>query len=384
MITRLLKAGSEENTLATCLYQLEQGHQVWVVHGDEFDPTYRETLPATLRLVEVSSMVHPIRPPKDFQALLDLRRLYREIGVDVIHTHQSKAGILGRAAAAGLRVPAVIHTVHIAPFLNVGGLTKAFYVVVERLCASISDVIINVSEGMRDACLENGVGRPDQQVVIHSGMPVQKFAAAKPPADWRARIGGWAGERPRMMLMLAAFEPRKRQEAFLRAAARHLQANPNIVLLFGGSGIRMAAAKDLAQSLGVAGQVRFLGHDPAPEELIALSDVCLLTSEREGLPRVAVQYMAGGRPVVISDLPGITEIVHHDINGLIGPADDLDQVASMAFGLINDASALTRLKDGAAKTDVSTWAQERMGMEIQRAYDAVLARKAGASVVATA
>lgn len=376
VITRLLNAGSEENTVASALHQASAGHDVWIVHGDEFNPIWYDTLGSRLCLLEVPEMIHSVSIPKDFAALWTLRKIYKDLAPDVIHTHQSKAGILGRLAAAGLDVPVVVHTVHIAPFLSVSSSTKAFYALIEKVCAFSTDVIINVSEGMREACLDHGVGRRDQHVVIHSGMPLERYQTATPPADWRSRMKGWAGEtRPRLILMLAAFEPRKRQEEYLVAMAPHLKSHQDLCLLFAGAGEQLEPVRACASALGVLEQVRFLGHDPEPETLIALADVCVLTSEREGLPRVVVQYLAGGKPVILTDLPGIREIVAPDSNGLIVPADNVKGAADATAALLADPERLRMLSIGAQATDVSPWAQERMGVEIQRVYDRVLERK---------
>src|SRR5690606_1738560 len=106
--------------------------------------------------------------------------------------------------------------------------------------ALATDTIINVSKGMRDACLAHGVGARKRHVVIHSGMALERYQAATAPNDWRARIGGWPeGARPRLVLMLAAFEPRKRQEAFLVAIAPHLRADPDLGVIFAGTGERL-------------------------------------------------------------------------------------------------------------------------------------------------
>lgn len=379
VITRLLKAGSEENTIASCLYQLEQGHSVFIIHGNEFDATHYTSLPEGLKLVRLDDMVHPISPYRDVRAVAKLRGLYKSLDVDVVHTHQSKAGILGRLAAFGMKKVAVVHTVHIAPFLNVGGAARLFYVTAEKICSAMTDMTISVSEGMRTACLEHGVSRADQHVVIHSGMDIGRFTAATAPEDWRGRILGWAGEaRPKIVLMLAAFEPRKRQEAFIAAMAPELIRTGDICLVFAGKGAQMEASRALAQQLGVDQYVRFLGHDPHPEELIALADICVLTSEREGLPRVVVQYFAGGKPVVTTQLPGISEIVKHGVNGLITDAEDLSDTASTIARLCEAPSELADLATGAKATDVSPWAQEKMGRDIQECYEVALKRKQAA------
>ncbi|WP_443749126.1 glycosyltransferase [Asticcacaulis solisilvae] len=377
VITRWLKAGSEENTLATCVYQLKQGHEVTLIYGEEYDPVFLDSLPKDLKRLQVPSMVHKIDPVKDLQCTMDLRRIYRQEGYDVVHTHQSKAGIVGRFAAAGLRKPVVVHTVHIAPFLSVSGAAKTVYLVTEQLGAKLSDRIINVSEGMKNACLDHKVGTPEQHVVIHSGMPIEKFQAAEPPADWRTRIGGWPeGPKPRMILMLAAFEPRKRQKQLIEAIAPMLKDRSDVCLMFGGQGTMFEDCKALVSSLGAEDKIRFLGYDANPQSLVAMADVCVLTSEREGLPRVVVQYLAGGKPAVVMDLAGIDEIVTDGVNGLVLPADDFAGFSRTLLSTLDDPARLGQLAEGARRTNVSKWAVEEMGKRISEAYDHAIRRRA--------
>ena len=371
VITRLLQGGAEENTVSTCLYQARQGHRVTLVHGPDSHPTWDARLSSKLRLMEVPTLQQSLNPLTDALAMRDLGTLFRELQPDVVHTHQSKAGIVGRLAAAAAGVPLVVHTVHIAPFLNVSGARRWLFAAAERLCAKSTHLFVAVSHGMRQAFLDEGIGRADNFHVIHSGMPLEKFISARPPADWRSRIGGWEGaERPKLVLMLASFEPRKRQRQLIEAIAPDLRDRPGLGLLFAGEGAELQRCTTLARELGVEGQVRFLGHDPAPHELIALADLCLLTSEREGLPRSVVQYLAGGKPVVLSYLPGVEEVVTDGVNGVIADPNDLRDAVAKLVRLAEDDAARARLEAGARETDVSRWREAAMGESIERAYRA--------------
>jgi glycosyltransferase involved in cell wall biosynthesis len=368
VITRLLQGGAEENTIATCLHQARAGAEVTLIHGRDYHPDWATRVGGQVRLIHLPSLAQPFHP-RDFKATAELRALYRRLRPDVVHTHQSKAGALGRLAAALARVPLVVHTIHIAPFVNVTGIRRRLYIAAERLCARFTHLLIAVSHGMRDAFVEARIGGPPSIEVVHSGMPVARFASATPPVDWRSRIGGWdKPERPRILLMLAAFEPRKRQRQLLQAVAPRLQSHPDVLLLLAGEGVERQACEAAARELNIQSQVRFLGHDPNPHELIALADVCLLTSEREGLPRSVVQYIAGGKPVVMSRLPGIEELVVDGVNGVVTDADHLDHLVEEAFALIHDHPALERISRGARDTDVSRWNEEAMGENIEAAY----------------
>ena len=373
VITRLLQGGAEENTVSTCLYQAARGSRVTLIHGLESHPSWAARLDGAVTQVAVPALRQAIHPVRDAAAIRDLARLFKSLRPDVVHTHQSKAGFLGRMAAARARVPSIVHTVHIAPFVNVRGPRRWAYAAAERWCALRTDLFIAVSEGMRDAYRQAGIGVGRRFEVIHSGMPLAKFVSATPPADWKRRIGGWDGaERPTIIVMLAAFEPRKRQRALLAAIAPALRARPDLCLLLAGEGSERALCERAADELGIARQVRFLGHDPAPQELIALADVCLLTSEREGLPRSVVQYIAGGKPVILSRLPGIEELIVDGVNGIITDPDDLGDAVARLLRLVDDRADLARLATGARATDVSRWREEAMGARIEAAYQRAL------------
>jgi glycosyltransferase involved in cell wall biosynthesis/predicted kinase len=372
VITRLLQGGAEENTISTCLYQVRQGNRVSLVHGRDAHPSWAKRLEGQVTMIMSPSLGQPLNPVRDAKAIWELRNLFMALRPDVVHTHQSKAGIIGRLAAALARTPLIAHTVHIAPFVNVSGPRRWFYVTAERICERYTHLFISVSQGMRQAFHGEGIGRKKTFEVIHSGMDLAKFISATPPGDWRARIGGWdSSDRPKFILMLAAFEPRKRQYGFIEAIAPHLHARSELCLLFAGEGSEQARCRDLANALGIGRQIRFLGHDPKPEELIALSDVCILTSEREGLPRSAVQYIAGGKPVILTRLTGIEELVVDGANGIITDPDDLGETAARTLGLLDDEALLARLASGARATDVSRWREEAMGERIETAYRAV-------------
>jgi glycosyltransferase involved in cell wall biosynthesis len=205
-------------------------------------------------------------------------------------------------------------------------------------------------------------------------MRLDHFAGCQSPSDWRERIGGWPSEqRPRIVLMLAAFEPRKRHRSLLEAFAPLLRERTDICLLLAGDGPLRRQCQDVARSLGIAERVRMPGHDHAPEELVQLADVCVFASEREGLPRAVVQYIAGGKPVVLTELPGIDEIIADGVNGVIVRADDLKACASEVLRLLDDGARLEGLSAAARSTDVSTWDQALMGERLDAVYARALA-----------
>jgi glycosyltransferase involved in cell wall biosynthesis len=374
VITRLLRAGSEENTVATCLSQARDGHDVLLVHGAEWSPTLTARCGSSIKLIEVRDLVHNIDLRRDIMAIRTLCSLFRETNPDIVHTHQSKAGIVGRVAARLAHVPAIVHSVHILPFVNVGPVEKATYVVVERAVARFTTAFINVSEGTRQTCLDYRIGRPEQHFVAHSGMEISRFQNATLPDDWRAIAGlSETQKRPPIVLMLAALERRKRHVNFLEVFDRVIKRVPDVRLLIAGEGPMRDAIGATIASRNLGANVRLLDFDTHPERLIALSDLTVLTSVREGLPRVIVQSLAGGRPVVTTDLPGIGDIVTNGVNGVVTPRDDLRDTADAVADLLTDAESLARMQAAAAGTDVSKWSNDSMCDAVSAIYQRLVA-----------
>lgn len=369
VVTRFLRAGSEENVVATCLGQAERGHRVTLVYGRDHDPGYDARLQGRIRLERIDSLVQPIDPAADLRATREMARLFRSLRPDIVHTHQSKAGIVGRIAARLAGVPHVVHGVHIAPFVNVGRAERAVYVTAERAMARFTHAFISVSGGMRDAYLGAGIGTPANHHVVYSGMPLEAFVGASPPADWRTLAGLEEGApKPPILLMLAALEPRKRHRELIEVFGQVVERFPEVRLLCAGEGPARPDVEVAIARAGLQRNVRLLGFHAEPGRLVALADLCLLTSMREGLPRVVVQYVAGGKPAIVTRVPGIEEVVEDGVSGLVTDPDDLSDTARAIVAVLSDEALRARLAAGAAARDVSAWRPEALVDGTEKVY----------------
>jgi glycosyltransferase involved in cell wall biosynthesis len=376
VLTRFLKTGgSEQNTIINCRAQAAEGHRVIIIHGSDFHEETSRAASEVAEVICIDALVHPVDAIRDARALVQMTALFRRLRPDVVHTHQSKAGVLGRMAAKLADVPAIIHSVHILPFVNVGWKAATAYKAVEGFCALFTDAFISVSPSVRDAYLDLRIGRPDQHFVALSAMNVERFKTAQPPADWRELLGLEPGQaKPPTVVMVAAFEARKRQLELIRALPDAFAGLPAWRLLFVGDGELRAEAQALVEELGLARNVRFSGYRTDPERLIALADVCMLTSVREGLPRVLIQYAAAGKPAVVSELPGLQDIVLPDVSAIITPPDNPAAAAQAVARLLSDPEDCARLAAGARSVHVDGWSPESMMRQIQRAYESVTPR----------
>lgn len=377
VVTRLLRAGSEENTIGTCLAQARAGHKVILIHGNEWNSAQATSCGPSVKLVEIPELTHAINPQRDIRAVLAMAALFRELRPTVVHTHQSKAGIIGRYAARLAGVPVIVHGVHIVPFAAVGRLHKLVYLWAERSVARCTAAFINVSEGTRQSYLEHDIGRPEQHFVAHSGFDVERFRHAAWPDNWRALCSvSDAEQKPPTILMLAALEPRKRHVPFLEAFHRVISKVPDVRLLCAGEGPMRPAIEAAIERLGLQRNVRLLGFHPSPESLISLADLTVLTSMREGLPRVIVQSLAGGKPVVTTELAGLRELLSNGDNGIVAPPDDINFVADSVADLLLDPNRLQRMQVSAHRTDVSTWSVESMCTTLSHIYQKLIPESA--------
>ena len=189
--TRLIQGGSQENTILSCERQAAMGHEVHLAYGPIFGPEgssydrandYRGPRGELITMHEIPHMRRQISPIADWRAMRELRSLIEQIRPDIVHTHSSKAGIIGRSAAWGVykrtgdHRPAVVHTIHGPPFhKHLPAWKNTIYIASERHAARRCHLIVSVADAMTRQFLANGIGKPEQFVTVRSGMETEHF-----------------------------------------------------------------------------------------------------------------------------------------------------------------------------------------------------------------
>jgi glycosyltransferase involved in cell wall biosynthesis len=382
ILTRLLRAGSEENTLLTCAGQLAEGHEVVLMHGHEVAPDYALSRAPGAELLEIPELTREVRLPRDVAAFRHMRRALRQLKPDVVHTHQSKAGFIGRFAASAAGVPAIVHGVHILSFLGETGARKTAYLGLELAAARVTDAFIHVSEGMKAACLAHGIGTRRRNYVIRSGFDLRRFAEALPPDDWSEILRLRPGEeKPPVIAMLAALEPRKRHLELLRRLQGVLERFDRVRLVFAGEGHLHEEIQRSIDASGLQQRVALLGFREDPERIIAMADICIHCSEKEGLPRSVLQYLAAGRPTIMFHLPGIEEVISDGTNGLIVAQGDWQKFNDALVTLITDEKARKAIAVRAGQFDLGRWDAASMAAQTLAAYDDLRNRRPSSTPV---
>ncbi len=328
-----------------------------------------------VHLCRVDALVRSISPIDDIRAVAKIRQIIRREDIDVVHTHTSKAGVIGRVAAVLERRPCIIHGVHILPFHGVGTVERAIYVGVERALARHTDAFVCVSAGVRDESLRHGIGKASQYHVVPSGMDLDRFRLAR-PLDQDELASDLGHETPyhEIILVVGALERRKRHVDVVRAFARFAALHPSAVLVLAGSGPLESDLRQVIGQLGMSKRVKLIGFRNDIERWIASASICVSASEREGLPRVLVQYALACKPIVTSNLPGVQEVVQHRRTGFI--TETIDDLGAAIKGLLADRAARERMQKNSVNLDLEAWGVDQMAARIRTIYDSICHRPA--------
>jgi len=294
--------GAQIHVRDLCLWLKSQGHEPMVLSG--WTGKVSDFLQYQgIRTVEIPDLERPIHPWKDLKALWQIIKALRRNKPDILSCHSSKAGLLGRIAAKLCGVP-VIFTAHGWAFTEgVPKRERQIYRLIEKVAAWFSDHIITVSKYDRDLALKYGISDPKHMTAVHNGMPDR-------PAPQR-QMGSW----PTRMLMVARVGPQKDHARLLRALWGCMELEWTLDFAGGGDDLEL---RQLAEQLGLADRVTFLGErDDVPELMEKKTDLYVLVSNWEGLPRSILEAMRAGLPVIASDVGGVREEVIDGENGLV-------------------------------------------------------------------
>ncbi|OFW01653.1 MAG: hypothetical protein A3I61_03400 [Acidobacteria bacterium RIFCSPLOWO2_02_FULL_68_18] len=382
IITRLILGGAQENTLYTAIGQhRDPRFDVTLLCGvDEAGEgdMFAEANRAGVTTVVLPSLVREIRPLTDVKAFLDMYRFLKGRSVTVVHTHSSKAGIIGRLAARAAGVPIVVHTLHGLVFHEFQSRWKnRFYILLKRVCAPMTDTIISVSDLVSKTALARGVGRPDQHITIYSGIDLNLFLSVGERLSVEAakRLAGIPHDAP-VVGKIARLFPLKGHEQFLAAAAEIHREMPEVFFLLVGDGPLREPLKAQAARLGIGDRVVMAGRVP-PERVpdyIQAMDVVVHTSLREGIARVLPQAGAVGKPVVTFDLDGAPEVIRDGVSGYLVPPLDVAQVTTRTVELLRDPARRRSFGEAGRAFAAAHFSVERMVERIGAVYLDLLAR----------
>ena len=341
IITRLIIGGAQENTLLSCEGQHDLGHEVTLITGPPLGPegSLLDRAKAYGYRVEVlDAMRRSILPGKDFRILRELTERLRQIKPDIVHTHSSKAGILGRRAAWRAGVPVIIHTIHGLAFTaSTWGIVNHAYKIAERRAAKWSTKIVCVADAMRDQSLAEKIGRPGQYVTVYSGMDTRPFLNPPVPRDQIRRQLGLTNEHVVVGTIARLFDL-KGHDDLLDIAPALCSQFPQLRFLWVGDGLLRQSFENRMGQMGLRDRFILTGLVPPAEvpQYAAAMDILAHPSRREGLARALPQGSLVGIPTITYDIDGAKEGTLHDLTGFVLPPFDKMKLSDAIGMLIQD------------------------------------------------
>ncbi|OQA91417.1 MAG: putative glycosyltransferase EpsD [Elusimicrobia bacterium ADurb.Bin231] len=339
IITKLELGGAQENTLYTCGNLDKKKFNVFLIAGPG---GILDKQTQNIRTYFVKELIREICPLWDAIAIFKIYKILKKEQPLIIHTHSSKAGILGRWAAYFYRLASgvankikIIHTFHGFGFHDFQNfLVKSVYVNVERITAKITDILIAVAHDNINKGLKNKIGKKEQYLVIRSGIKLQEYQRKTDTNALKKELGLGADQ---IVGMIACFKKQKSPLDFVYTARYVCDKKPETKFLLVGDGDLRPNIESLIKKLHLEQNVILTGWRSDVSQIIKILDVFILTSIFEGLPKVVVEAMASGVPVVATYVDGTKEIIQEGGTGFFVKPHENKKMAERILRLLNDA-----------------------------------------------
>ena len=374
VITRMILGGAQENTFLSCRDLMRTyGDDVLLITGPALGPEgslMHEVATNRIPFCLIPNLRRSVHPYRDWQSYQQLKSVVRDFGPDVVHTHSAKGGILGRLAATALDIPAIIHTVHGAPFHPYqNSVTRHAIWRCEKYAAAKCHALISVADAMTDRLVAANVAPRDKFTTIYSGMDVQAYLRA---ADQRDRTRSKFNFEPHHFVIgkVARLFHLKGHEYVIRAANSVVSEFPNARFLFVGDGVLRNTLQREIDRAGLAAYFQFTGlvdRNKIPA-LISAMDIVVHTSLREGLARVLPQAYLVGRPAVSYDVDGAREVVVSDRTGVLLPPRSINELSAAIVRLARDPDLRKQMANEGRKVCQTKFSHEEMIKQIRMLY----------------
>jgi glycosyltransferase involved in cell wall biosynthesis len=375
VITRLTTGGDTNVVLDIADYfnshpDFEAHLAVGPVPDVEVDLThwaYERAIPTK----EIPMLVNHIKPLTNLRALLQLRAVITQGKYDVVHTHSSVAGVVGRLAAFSARVPVVVHHVHgwgLQKDMPVG--VQMLYLGLERFCARFTDRLIAVSRPTIQKGLAHHICQENKFALIYNGIPLERF---RQPIDERhIRLELGLDPDYKLVGMIGRLDKQKNPLDFIRAAAIVVREYPQVQFLIAGEGALRSECERLIDELHLHNKFVLLGYRNDVDKIMPILTLTVLSSLWEGLPIVFQEAMAAGKPIVANNVDGTSDVVVDGETGYLVTPHQPQEMAERIIHLLNN-DGLCREMGRTAKQYSQGFSGQLMVEKIESLYRELLA-----------
>ncbi|MBI1367702.1 MAG: glycosyltransferase [Planctomycetes bacterium] len=381
LITRLILGGAQENTVLSCEGQAAHGHDVTLAFGPIYGPEgslLQRAQRGGYALAELPSMIRAVRPLTDRRCFQECRDLIRRLKPDVVHTHSSKAGIVGRAAAWAEQVPAVVHTVHGLPYHPYQSkLVHTGYVWAERWAAKRCHKIVCVADAMSRQALAERVGEAEQYQTVYSGMEIGPFVDGPDDrAATRLKLG--LAENDIVIGTVARLAELKGHDDLIDGLDDLLRTRPNVKLLWVGDGWHRKRLEQKIAERRLNGHVVITGLvDPGQiPAMMRAMDLLVHPSYREGLARTLPQALLSGISVVSYDCDGAGEVCIDGVTGRLVRTGDAAALAGAVEWMVDHPSERAAMASEGRSRCRRRFDAAVMVSELETLYERILSGRA--------
>jgi glycosyltransferase involved in cell wall biosynthesis len=363
-----------------------RGHDTLLLHGTvgEHEGTLEHlATESALPAVRIPALGRRVSPLSDLRAFaVVLRTIFRE-APDVVHTHTTKAGVIGRvsgvlfnATRPRSRRCVIVHTFH-------GHVLEGYFSspvnrlvrVTERWLGRVTDRIVAISPGQREDLVSRyRVAPAARTVVVPLGLDL-RYLQDDAAHSLRSTLG--VDEHAIVFGFVGRMVPIKDLPTLVRAFALVLTTLPQCVLVIAGDGPSRPELERLLAETATASHARLLGWREDLGAVYATMDICVLSSRNEGTPVAVIEAMAAGRPVVSTRVGGVPDIVEDNQSGLLVAPGDAGALAAAMGRLARDADLRSRLGARGRDLALARFGHERLVEEIGRLYASALREKRG-------
>ena len=381
VITRMSVGGAQENTLLSVegldrMPEYEVTLLSGVDSGSEGDLLDRARKGA--QVIVLPELGRDVNPLADLPALRKLYRIIKDGRYHIVHTHMSKAGVLGRVAAKMAGTPIIVHTLHSLVFHEYQPwLVNRMWWAIKKFCAPMTDHFISVSDIISQKAIAAGVDRAEKFSTIYSGMELDWFLNAQVEAAAVRREFGIPEDAP-VVGKIARLFALKGHDQLFDAAPAIVKRHPDVRFFLIGDGVLQDHLKERARAAGILDNFVFAGMIPRERipEMIGAMDVLVHTSLREGLARVLPQALAMGKPCVSYNLDGAPEVVLPDKTGFLVEVGDNDGLVNSISRLLEEPELRHRFGEAGRRHVDPAFRAETMVREIADVYARLVERHA--------
>jgi len=371
IITMLELGGAQGNTLYTVRHLDRSRFDVILISGRGGILDEEACSIKNLKLYFVPTLIRHINPLYDIVAFFHLLFILLKEKPAIVHTHSSKAGILGRLSAWVARRPVILHTFHgfgFNPYQK--PLVRKVFVFAEKVASLVTTKFIAVSQDNINTAIKLGIKSKEGYILIRSGIEMEKFKNVDINVkEYKKALG--IEDKDSVVVTVGPFKKQKNLTDYIEVAGIVRGRVANVKFLVIGDGALRKVLEERIRLLNLGDVVKLLGWRRDVPQIFKISNLFVLTSLWEGLPRAAVEALVSGLPVVAYDVDGLRDIIVNGVNGYRVKVKDVGALAERIVELLTDRDKYIALSENAKRSinceefDISNMVKQQEKLYLQ-------------------